>query len=461
MKNYKVFIGFMVVFLVVFVSLSVAVNADHGHDKGKKLPKHAQVLQTQIDTNTTAIENIELTPGLQGEQGEQGVQGDKGDPGDQGIQGVKGVQGDQGDKGDTVQGPQGEPGTSSWTDGFETVSTTGSVQIGSNTADGTDDCNEANAGTIRFTGTTFLACDGTVWKSLRLDSHGGHGEPVVIEEEPLAEGNLVTVTTSGVDGFEVYNTDHTYSDPVVIAQPPSYYAPLDNTAAHVRLRNVGASSFKMKIEEWSYEDAAHTTPEVVGYLVFERGEEISSIDGEKIAEVGKVSVSAPSKGTFEPVTFNTPFCETPVIFAQVQTYNDTSPVVVRIRNVTATGFEVLLQEEEGADGIHAIEDVGYLAFMPGHGEFLGRQFKVGTQQNVDENFSSISFSPATFGPNPPFIATMQTFNDSDTAGLRFKDLTTNGVQVKVEEEESSDSETDHAGETVGYLVIERGDWIYK
>ena len=65
------------------------------------------------------IENIELTPGPQGEKGDtgaQGPQGEKGDTGAQGPQGEKGdtgAQGPQGEKGDTgEQGPAGANGLS-------------------------------------------------------------------------------------------------------------------------------------------------------------------------------------------------------------------------------------------------------------------------------------------------------------------------------------------------------------
>ena len=73
-------------------------------------------------------------PGAQGDPGPAGPQGDQGEQrpkGDQGDQGPKGDQGDQGIQGD--QGPQGEqgpPGTSSWTDGTDQVTTDVSVGIG-------------------------------------------------------------------------------------------------------------------------------------------------------------------------------------------------------------------------------------------------------------------------------------------------------------------------------------------
>ncbi len=175
MKSFKILAGFMVVFLVAFLCMSAAAHAKNDDDsrsghkkKGKKLPKHAQVLQAQIDVNKASIESIELTPGPMGDKG------DKGDPGNNGTDGADGADGQDGDDGDdgldgaSIQGPPGAPGTSRWVDGSGTVSTTGSVQLGSDTADGTTTCNTANEGTIRYNTSTkiFEGCDGTAWISL-------------------------------------------------------------------------------------------------------------------------------------------------------------------------------------------------------------------------------------------------------------------------------------------------------
>ncbi|MCP4265002.1 MAG: DUF1566 domain-containing protein [Candidatus Brocadiaceae bacterium] len=134
--------------------------------------------------------------GNDGAVGATGPQGDKGDTGDTGA---------KGDQGDTVQGPQGEPGTSSWVDGFATVSTTGSVQIGSDTADGTADCNADNAGTIRFTGTNFEGCNGTEWVS--FTSSGSEDALYAIGDDGPAGGKVFYVTDSGLHGMEAAPAD--------------------------------------------------------------------------------------------------------------------------------------------------------------------------------------------------------------------------------------------------------------
>ncbi len=64
MKSFRILAGFMVVFLIAFLSLSTAADAkddgDSGRKKGKKLPKHARVLQAQISDNKVAIARRDL-----------------------------------------------------------------------------------------------------------------------------------------------------------------------------------------------------------------------------------------------------------------------------------------------------------------------------------------------------------------------------------------------------------------
>ncbi len=93
-----------------------------------------------------------------------------------------------------LQGVAG-PGSEGWIDGFETVSTSGSVQIGSDTA---KDCNADNEGSIRFNRITkmFEACDGTVWGILSVKPLCARGDT------GPAGGVVFYITDGGLHGME-------------------------------------------------------------------------------------------------------------------------------------------------------------------------------------------------------------------------------------------------------------------
>jgi hypothetical protein len=123
--------------------------------------------------------------------------------------------------------------------------------------------------------------------------------------------------------------------------------------SHMRLRDVTASSVRYQIEEWDYLDQGHTT-ETMGYVVLERGQHRLA-DG-KLIQVGTSSINHAWSQINIPAMGGVP-----VLLSQSQTYNGNQAIVTRQRNITASGFQIRVQEEEGNDGGHARETVGYLA----------------------------------------------------------------------------------------------------
>jgi hypothetical protein len=140
-----------------------------------------------------------------------------------------------------------------------------------------------------------------------------------------------------------------------------------------------------------------------------------------------------------------------VVLAQIATFADREAATTRIRNVTRTGFDVRLQEEEGNDGVHAFENVHWIAVEPGIGSFLGRPMEVKRVSGVRHRWFRLRFD-RTYDA-PVFLADMQTFNGGDSAALRHRNLLGYEVQIKVEEEQSRDNERWHVQEDVGYIVI--------
>ena len=144
---------------------------------------------------------------------------------------------------------------------------------------------------------------------------------------------------------------------------------------------------------------------------------------------------------------------------QVQTVNDSAAVTTRQRT-TANGFEVRLQEEQNADGVHANESIAYIAISLGEGLFGKFQILTGlTPQSVSHNWYNVTynFGVPTFGKSH-FLANLQSYFGSDTAHVRYNNLSNDNVDVRVEEEQSKDAEINHANEIVGYMLIKQANF---
>ena len=279
--------------------------------------------------------------------------------------------------------------------------------------------------------------------------------PAIIVDNTGADiGEYGTISRCGADAgankWYTVSLAHDYSDPVVVAVPLAYYG---RDPSVVRVSDVDASndSFKIRIEEWEYKDGGHTG-EDISYLVFEKGKhtlasgEIIFAGTKDIATVdGDVSVDITAAG----------YAAAPVVFSSVTTNNDENTVITRQKDITNINVTIKLQEEEEENldgGIHNTETVSYIALEAGsYNDGKITAFQVGVQVNVDQDWSTISFTDT--GINPSFLASMQTTNDNDPAALRYDNLNTDSVEVFVEEEKSADDEVAHVNEDVGYAII--------
>jgi len=83
-------------------------------------------------------------------------------------------------------------------------------------------------------------------------------------------------------------------------------------------------------------------------------------------------------------------------------------------------------------------------------------FKIGrTANSVSDNWSNVNFDTSFYSP-PTVVASIDTFDGADTAGLRMNNISNNGLSIKIEEEQSGDSEISHTSEVVSYLAASTG-----
>jgi len=270
---------------------------------------------------------------------------------------------------------------------------------------------------------------------------------------------FITVNVPGTDLNmeigEISNLDHNWQkvnfnrcfvDPVVVAKPLSYNG---SDPSVVRMRNVDGTGFEISVQEWDYLDGGHIT-EMVSYVVMERGSHFLG-DGTQVEAGSFMTNLTSSFGTF---SFSQSFGVVPVVVAAVASFKEADTVTTRLHNITTGGFDFHMQEQDANVQSHSVETIHYIAWEPGSGTVNGLSFEVAdTGSAVTDQFSPISFS-TTFLEGPKFLADMQTTNGTDNAAVRWRNRYPYGIEVKIEEEKSFDSETAHTNpEEVGYMAF--------
>jgi len=298
--------------------------------------------------------------------------------------------------------------------------------------------------------TTYDLVDGGVTLTLR---DIGLEEAAIVSIEP-AESNVGSIEfisrdvhTTSSDDWDSVSFASQYDNPVVIASPPSYAG---GQPATVRIRNVGATGCEIQIDEWSYLDGAHAV-EQVGLMVMEEG--VFELDG-KMIEAG---IASDVNHNFKTVELSHGgFDGSQIVLAQTVTYDGPAPVATRVRrnpSHPAERFDVKVQEEEGADGWHARETVHYVALPSDVAWDLGaiKMSSGSTGDSLTHEWSASAFGDSF--PAPTLLAGMQTYHGGNTAALRYRNLSSTSVEMKVEEERSADSEIAHTTEEAGYVAI--------
>ena len=251
------------------------------------------------------------------------------------------------------------------------------------------------------------------------------------------------------------NFARAFIDPVVVSTSVSGN---DDDPVTVRIAAVDQSGFFIRLQEWEYLDDQHVA-ETVGYLVVERGSH--QLPNGAWLEADDIPVG--SGDSWQVGSFIAPFATSPIVLSSVATYNDASAVVTRLRNISSTGFAMMMQGSEANGIAHATEMVSYVAWEASCGEINGYQFTVGktadavTHSPVYLGFTDQCDNAMTFTAPPVLLTDMQTTDGGDTANLRWDSKGNLSARVWVDEEQSRDGEVGHTTEVVGYLAIGETD----
>ncbi len=203
--------------------------------------------------------------------------------------------------------------------------------------------------------------------------------------------------------------------PVVIAGVPSY---VGADPGVISLHSITQNGVSLSFKEWDYRDGRHAL-EQVSIFSLQPGR-YNMPDG-SVWEVGRFNLS----GTriWQAQAFTRAFAGTPKLFLSAQTSNGLETFTARARQVSNTGFEAALFEQESLNDGHVMESIGYLAI-----------------DNAVDN-GSVNLQ----GINQPYqLQTFQLNQNFQSVGQH---------SLKIEEERSKDSEIVHTLETVAVLDI--------
>ena len=263
------------------------------------------------------------------------------------------------------------------------------------------------------------------------------------EGKVVGEAGTVTVLQPDGDYWHSVAFRNRYVWPVVVAGPPTANGPGPTT---LRVRNVTATGFEFQIDEWQYQDGGHVT-EAVGYLVVEAGSH-TLLDGTRLTAGLTLA-----DHEWKAVRYPQAFADTPAVIATTSSDAGKTAVTERLKAVGPSGFEVRLQEEQGADGWHVRERLSWVALEVA----TGARQEVGlTAPAVDHNGVVLPLARG-FHASPSVLADLQTFRGGDPASLRITSRSPSMLGIRVEEERSVDAETIHVPEQAGYAAFASGD----
>lgn len=170
-------------------------------------------------------------------------------------------------------------------------------------------------------------------------------------------------------------------------------------------------------------------------------------------ESGLLTNDQPAANTWHAVSFAKAFSSAPVVVLGPASNGDAQPVTLRVRNVTASGFEYQLDEWSYQDGIHGQENVSYLALEPGTHTIGGLTWQAARVSSVTKTAQTVSYS-SSFGSTPVVIAQLESAANSQTLTTRVRSVTTTGFELRLQSQESDTGTA--SGESVGYVAITPG-----
>ncbi|MFC3612519.1 choice-of-anchor Q domain-containing protein [Lutimaribacter marinistellae] len=155
----------------------------------------------------------------------------------------------------------------------------------------------------------------------------------------------------------------------------------------------------------------------------------------------------------------------PIVFARINSANEADPVTVRITRVGTTSFDAFLEEPEYLDEIHGAEAISYFVVEKGawifeDGTVLEAGVRTTDRLAPAGGFDPLAFTPGHFVETPIVLSQVQSFNGSDWVVTRQRDVSSDGFELAMQEQESKQTGF-HVDEEIGWLAISEGSGTFS
>jgi uncharacterized protein (DUF1800 family) len=164
------------------------------------------------------------------------------------------------------------------------------------------------------------------------------------------------------------------------------------------------------------------------------------------------------------VSFNRSFGSPPVVVLGPSTRNNTEQCVLRVRNVTTTGFEYQIDEWDFRNGYHPVETLHFLAFTEGVHQIGNQRWQAGRTTGANRAAQAVALSG--FSGVPVVLAQVEsTINQAGTTGTkgvkalktRLSNVTNASFQVGLETQEADTGVI--ANESIGWIAVSQGEGL--
>ncbi len=177
---------------------------------------------------------------------------------------------------------------------------------------------------------------------------------------------------------------------------------------------------------------------------------VISVNGVGIGEAGHVTIT----DEWATVALDGTY-ENPVVVMGPASRNGGDVLTVRVDNVTATSFDVQLDEWDYRDGRHVPETVSYMVFEEGEYILLdGTKLRAGTGESGGR-WKTYDLSESIFDSTPLVFSQVMTTNGEEAVTTRVRNPGASSFQLRVQEQQANSPQR-HVNETVGYVAITPG-----